>query len=851
MERIYKEIQSYVENEGKSIEKLENVFINLINNNYSEALTLITKIITDNPNSKPLFFIKSFLNYKEYEFDSAIEDLSEIIELYDYDSFIIKSRAFIYLDVGLNESYKKDISKIEKQNDKYNKDSVFEREFDFINFIENLLSNTKFKNFKIKEVENSGILEKKIDEKILEFYPIKSLPSDFFFPFLPSTVRIFVDIKSNISSSNLMLDDSINNIWAHADQYEDSSSLYLKALEELHNENFTQSNEDLDNAIEAFGKNFKPEGLDNHFKDCNCLFHKVSIDHIKISDCYKLKILLNSYQWNQDTDIVHENIKKLRVVEDGFFCDFFEGLIYTFSDKKDYEKALLKFENCSKEMVVPDGIDELYTDCLAKFGLRYDEPLDEKALKQDLLQLKNFKEFLNNLITDINQLIDKRTKEKEQNQKDIEALLEDLEIIDSLEDEEKIKTVETNENIETMEERIDRELKELTIQKIKERENEKNKINTLPEINIEELDHKEAMRLAKEYMHHYRMYKREITEETKKEFHHSLSHYIKPLIPHSVALNNDDFKRSEYERIDKPFFYDEENEFIFFKGFIAGLYNSSGQFNRLGQSLVTKAYDDMFLYSSIHEISNDLAFISIATNQLEKIFEHYKINDFFHGINYRNYKNQSNKDKNINIMNNIEKFILENILSSEYKEIEIDNEDFSHTGWSLIDNKHKADRSNISSKNNQTDQDTKWLDIVIKAMDNLPDNPNLAQIYLETKKIRKNKGLSIPPSTEAIIRRELETNSSDSDAWNGKNDIFTNSDKGSGIWNLRKIKNNIKESDTTIKKNKIIDEIMKAIDYWDNEDKLQYKIILKKLTLEKLELEYEKRIIKFLDKKYY
>jgi len=61
----------------------------------------------------------------------------------------------------------------------------------------------------------------------------------------------------------------------------------------------------------------------------------------------------------------------------------------------------------------------------------------------------------------------------------------------------------------------------------------------------------------------------------------------------------------------------------------------------------------------------------------------------------------------------------------------------------------------------------------------------LKTIYAHVKDIRIESNLSWSDSSEAIIRRELEQNSSDSKSWKGENDLFQNDEIGSGIWSIK------------------------------------------------------------------
>ena len=78
-----------------------------------------------------------------------------------------------------------------------------------------------------------------------------------------------------------------------------------------------------------------------------------------------------------------------------------------------------------------------------------------------------------------------------------------------------------------------------------------------------------------------------------------------------------------------------------------------------------------------------------------------------------------------------------------------------------------------------------WLEDVQTALQNLGGESHLAKIYEEVSKVRKGK---LNPTFESTIRRELETNSSDSKSFKKDRkgeDIFYM--KGKGIWGLRKM----------------------------------------------------------------
>jgi negative regulator of replication initiation len=81
----------------------------------------------------------------------------------------------------------------------------------------------------------------------------------------------------------------------------------------------------------------------------------------------------------------------------------------------------------------------------------------------------------------------------------------------------------------------------------------------------------------------------------------------------------------------------------------------------------------------------------------------------------------------------------------------------------------------------------KWRDDVMQGLTELGGTAPLADIYRKVRAIRRAAGRSLPPSTEAVIRRELENNSSDSDSFTRERDWFAMPQgKGAGIWSIRK-----------------------------------------------------------------
>ena len=76
-----------------------------------------------------------------------------------------------------------------------------------------------------------------------------------------------------------------------------------------------------------------------------------------------------------------------------------------------------------------------------------------------------------------------------------------------------------------------------------------------------------------------------------------------------------------------------------------------------------------------------------------------------------------------------------------------------------------------------------WFGSVLKALENLDGAGHLSEIYEEMHLIRPS--IINHKTWQAQVRATLERSSSDSEAWNGKVDIFSNEDLGSGNWSLR------------------------------------------------------------------
>lgn len=100
--------------------------------------------------------------------------------------------------------------------------------------------------------------------------------------------------------------------------------------------------------------------------------------------------------------------------------------------------------------------------------------------------------------------------------------------------------------------------------------------------------------------------------------------------------------------------------------------------------------------------------------------------------------------------------------------------------------KRKAPAGGQEQKTDAIGMSTIWRHDVVEALRSLGGQATLERIYREVERIRRSRGANLPPSTEAIVRRELEYNSSDSSSYTGRYDLFFSVDGlGSGIWGLR------------------------------------------------------------------
>lgn len=80
----------------------------------------------------------------------------------------------------------------------------------------------------------------------------------------------------------------------------------------------------------------------------------------------------------------------------------------------------------------------------------------------------------------------------------------------------------------------------------------------------------------------------------------------------------------------------------------------------------------------------------------------------------------------------------------------------------------------------------KWIDDVFDGISAIGGKGYYSEIYTSVKAMRLRGGHKIPKSFEAIVRREIENHSSDSEAYMGKRDLFTApKGLGAGYWALR------------------------------------------------------------------
>lgn len=78
---------------------------------------------------------------------------------------------------------------------------------------------------------------------------------------------------------------------------------------------------------------------------------------------------------------------------------------------------------------------------------------------------------------------------------------------------------------------------------------------------------------------------------------------------------------------------------------------------------------------------------------------------------------------------------------------------------------------------------TTWREEVEAALQTLGGQGTLEEIYSQVRKATKRE---LPPTWQAIVRRELEYNSTDSDSYQGRHNLFYSvRGIGQGVWGLR------------------------------------------------------------------
>ena len=87
------------------------------------------------------------------------------------------------------------------------------------------------------------------------------------------------------------------------------------------------------------------------------------------------------------------------------------------------------------------------------------------------------------------------------------------------------------------------------------------------------------------------------------------------------------------------------------------------------------------------------------------------------------------------------------------------------------------------------DDSLTWFDEVYWALDELGGVAHLSKIYEIITDARENKGIDRPQNLQSIVRKELEYNSSDSETFQGRRDVFYSVNGiGKGVWGIRNYK---------------------------------------------------------------
>lgn len=82
------------------------------------------------------------------------------------------------------------------------------------------------------------------------------------------------------------------------------------------------------------------------------------------------------------------------------------------------------------------------------------------------------------------------------------------------------------------------------------------------------------------------------------------------------------------------------------------------------------------------------------------------------------------------------------------------------------------------------EQDT-WLSDIVQTLNALGGEAHYSKIYAEAELIRKERGATWPDSAEAITRRVLEEQSSDTESFKGRDIFYSAQGLGKGIWGIR------------------------------------------------------------------
>lgn len=86
----------------------------------------------------------------------------------------------------------------------------------------------------------------------------------------------------------------------------------------------------------------------------------------------------------------------------------------------------------------------------------------------------------------------------------------------------------------------------------------------------------------------------------------------------------------------------------------------------------------------------------------------------------------------------------------------------------------------------QARQATTWREDTHQALVDLGGRAPLSKIYQTVRENRAKGGRTTPRNLEAVVRKELEINSSDSEVFHGGQDLFRMPEgKGAGIWALK------------------------------------------------------------------